>query len=164
MVLINDANDKFKEKQAKICDCLFSLLQQLNALENEIAARDDALASKRPELGLALNQIVPGQLALWDEYRQRLGDIVKPACTEKLVGRGYGGSFGTPAKYGYLDGVCTVNFFMNSAKRAVVETHFVQGIGQKHKFVMRDMDGKWLIDAVYYGFESDDKWHCDHIH
>lgn len=91
MEIINEANEKFREKQAEICECLFGLLRQINALENEVDTRDQKLASKRPEPGLPSNQIVPGQKELWAEYRQRLGDIARPACTEKLIGKGYGG-------------------------------------------------------------------------
>jgi len=164
MKIMNEANEKFRDKQNEVCGFLLDLLRQINTLESEIVIRDDALASKKPELGLAMNQIAPGQIELWTEYEQRLGEIVKPACTEKLLGKGYGRVFGTPVKYGYIDGECTVNFMMKTAKRAVVETHYREGIDCRHKFVIRDVDGKWLVDEVYYGYESDgDKWHTDNI-
>lgn len=164
MEIINEANEKLRDKQDEVCGFLFDLLRQINTLENDIFTRDRALEAKKPELGISPNQIAPGQKELWAEYRRRLGDIVRPACTEKLIGKGYGGSFGMPVKYGYIDGECTVNFIMKTAKRAVIETHFMQGIGSKHKFVVRDIDGKWFVDEVYYGFESDgNKWHSDNI-
>lgn len=164
MELINEASEKFKDMQSEICEPLFELLRKINEIEKDIFDRDEAIVRKKPELGIPRNQIAPGQKELWAEYKERLGEVVKPVCTEKLIGKRYGGSFGSPQKYGYIDGECTVNFIMKTAKRAVVETHFKQGTDQKHKFVIREADGKWLLDEVYYGFESDgDKWYSDSV-
>lgn len=53
---------------------------------------------------------------------------------------------------------------MKTAKKAVVETHFSRGVDEKHKFVIKDVDGEWLVDEVYYGFENEpDKWESDDI-
>lgn len=164
MEIINEASEKFKDKQAEICEPLFELLRQINALEKEVCERSAELESKRIELGLPESQTPPGKKELWAEYRQRLGEIVKPAITEKLAKRGWGGSFGSPQKYGYIDGDCRVVFIMKTAKRAVVETHFSYGLDKMHKLVLRDVDGKWLLDEVYYGFEDQpDKWYADDI-
>lgn len=163
MEIINEASEKFKDKQAEICEPLFELLRQINALEKEVFERSEELRAKKPALGIPPNQIAPGEKELWAEYKERLIEIAKPRCTEKPM-KYCGGSFGSPQKYGYIDGECTVNFIMKTAKRAVVVTHFMHGTGHKHKFVIRDVDGKWLLDEVYYGFESDgDKWHSDNI-
>lgn len=164
MEIINEASEKFKDKQDEICGHLFDLLRRINEIEKDIFDRDEAIVRKKPELGIPRNQIAPGQKELWAEYKERLGAVVTPVCTEKLLAKRYGGSFGSPQKYGYIDGECTVNFIMKTAKRAVVETHFKHGTNQKHKFVIRDVDGKWLLDEVYYGFESDgDKWYSDNV-
>lgn len=163
MEIINEASEKFKEKQSEICEPLFDLLRKINALEKEVCERSAELERKRIELGLPDSQTPPGKKELWAEYKQRMGEIVKPAITEKLAKRGWGGSFGSPQKYGYIDGECTVNFIMKTAKRAVVETHFKHGSGHKHKFVIKDIDGKWLLDEVYYGFEDESGWHSDSI-
>lgn len=172
MEIINEANEKFKDKQDEVCGFLFGLLKQINALEDEIFDRDDELSKKRPELGLPPNQVVPGQMELWAEYKQRLGEIVRPACTEKLLKKGYRGTFSRPVKYGYIDEstakhsmkLGTANFIMKTANRAVVITHFVHGTPQTHKLVIKNAEGKWLVDEVYYGFENEpDKWHADRI-
>lgn len=164
MELINEAIEKFKDRQSEICEPLFELLRKINEIEKDIFDRDEAITRKKPELGIPRNQIAPGQKELWAEYKERLGEAVKPVCTEKLLEKRYGGSFGSPQKYGYIDGECRVNFIMKSAKKAVVETHFKHGTDHKHKFVIREVDGKWLLDEVYYGFESDgDKWYSDSI-
>ncbi len=155
MEIINQASEKFKDLQDEICGTLFDLLRQINALEKEISARDEELEAKSPDP----HQFTPEMKQLWSEYRKRLGDILKPACSEKLLNRGYGQSFSDPAKYAYIDGDCKVYFIMKTAKKAVVEIS-VQGAGKlNHKFVLRNIDGKWLVDEVYYGFETKpDKW------
>ncbi len=158
MEIINNASEKFKGFQDEICSTLFELLRKITALENEISARDEELEEKSPDP----HQFTPEMEQLWSEYRKRLGDILKPACSEKLLKRGYGQSFSDPAKYACIDGDCKAYFIMKSAKKAVVEIH-VQGIGQvNHKIVLKNIDGKWLVDETYYGFESDpDKWLID---
>lgn len=164
MEIINEASEKFREKQEEICGVLFPLLRRINALEKEVYDRSQELNAKKAELGFTVNQLGPGEKELSAEYKERLGEIVKPCCTEKLIGKRYGSSFGSPQKYGYIDGDCRVNFIMKTAKRAVVETHYKHGVDSKHKFVLRDVDGKWLLDEVYYGFESEpDKWYSDNI-
>ncbi len=164
MEIINVASDKFKDKQAEICGFLFDLLRQINTLEKEIFERGEELKRKKEELGIPKHQVGPGEDELWDEYERRLGEIVKPVCTDKLLKKRYGGSYGSPQKYAYIDGECKANFIMKTAKKAVVETHFSQGAFQMHKFVLKNADDKWLVDEVYYGFESDpEKWYADSI-
>lgn len=163
MVIINESAEKFRDKQNEICGFLFDLLRQLNALETEIYDRKRELDQKKTELGIPKSQIAPGEKELWAEYKSRLGELLKPVCTEKLLKCGYGGSYGKPTHYGYIDGECKVNFIMKTANRAVIKTHFSAGINQKQKFVIKNVDGKWLIDEVYYGFENEDTWNADTI-
>lgn len=164
MEIISEANEKFKDIQDEICGFLFDLLRKINEIEKDVFDKSEELKRKKAELGIPKHQVGPGENELWDEYGQRLGEIVKPACTEKLLKRRYACSFGKPQKYGYIDGECTARFIMKTAKRAVVQTDFMHGTPQSHKFVIRDVDGKWLVDEVYYGFQSDpDKWYSDNI-
>ena len=164
MKIINEASDKFKDKQDEVCGFALDILRQINALENEVFNRSQELIRQKLAAGVPKHQVGPGENELWDEYAQRLGELLKPVCTDKLMKRGCGGSFGSPVKYGYIDGECTVNFIMKSAKKAVIETHFVKGTPQMHKFVLKPEDGKWLFDEVYYGFESaPDKSYIDSL-
>lgn len=161
MEIINEANDKFKDKQDEICNLLFGVLRELNALEKEIRERKKELERKKEELGIEKSQIAPGASELFDEYEERYDEIIEPYCTDKFYEKSERCSFGYPTRYHYIDGECTVNFIMKTAARAVVETHFKKGIAcNKHKFVIRNVDGKWLIDAVYDGYEDEPgKWY-----
>lgn len=165
MKIINEASDKFRDKQDEVCGFALDILRQINALENEVYERSLELIRQKLEAGIPKHQVGPGENELWEEYAQRLGELLKPVCTEKLMKRGYGGSFGSPVKYGYIDDDSTVKFIMKSAKKAVIETHFVRGVPTMHKLVLKPEDGKWLFDEVYYGFESaPDRWYVDSIH
>lgn len=161
MEIINEASEKFKDKQAEICEPLFDLLRQINALEKEIYERNEELDRKKEEQGKE-HEFTPEDEELWEEYQERLIEIVKPYCTENLS-ENCGGSFGNPQKYGYIDGECKVNFIMKSDKKVVVETHYHGGVDEKHKFVFKGVDGKWLLCEVYYGFEGETGWHSDSI-
>lgn len=164
MEIINEASEKFKDRQDEICGFLFGLLRKINEIEKDVFSKSEELKRQKAELGIPKHQVGPGEEELWDEYEQRLGEVVKPACTEKLIKRRYGGSYGNPQKYGYIDGECTARFIMKTAKKAVVETDFMHGTPQSHKFVIKDVDGKWLVDEVYYVFQSNpDKWYSDNI-
>jgi len=46
---------------------------------------------------------------------------------------------------------------------ASVITHYKKSLNMKHKFVLRLIDGIWLIDKKYYAFEDEKTWHLDHI-
>lgn len=161
MEIINEANEKFKDKQAEICELLLELLRKVNALEKEIYERNEELEKKKEKLGIE-SEFTPEDKELWAEYKKCLGEILKPYCTENLY-KNCGGSFGSPQKYGYIDGECKVNFIMKSAKKAVVETHYKSGIDKKHKFVFKNIDDKWLLCEVYYGFENEDSWYSDSV-
>lgn len=151
MEIINEASEKFKDKQDEVCNFLFDILRKLNDLENEVYERGEELKKKRPEPHI----MAPGEDELWEEYERRTGDIVKPVCSEKLLKRRYGGAFGKPVHYFYVDGECTARFIMKSAKKAMVEVHFMHGTPQFHRFVLNSDGGAWLLDEMYYGFDSD---------
>lgn len=159
MEIINEANDKFKDKQDEICNLLFGVLRKLNALEKEVHERKKELERKKEELGIEKSQVAPGSSELFDEYEERYDEIIEPYCTDKMYQNSERNSICYPPRYNYIDSECTANFIMKTAARAVVETHFKKGIACKHKFVIKSVDGEWLIDAVYDGYEDEpDKW------
>lgn len=167
MEIINEANDKFKDKQDEICGFLFEVLREFNAVEKDFFERRTVLAEEKLKRGFARHQQSPEEKALWEEYIAVLRELRPKYITEKHLKRGFSPSLGNPAKYAYIDDEsrpCKANFIMKSAKRAVVITHFNTGLEQTHKFVIVDVDGKWLIDAVYNGYEDEpDKWSATEI-
>lgn len=52
---------------------------------------------------------------------------------------------------------------MRKEDTASIVVHYNSSLDKKHKFVLRLIDGIWLIDAKYYGFENENIWHSDSI-
>ena len=165
MTIINKASDKFKDRQDEVCGFVFGFMREMNTLEDEIFERSEELKRHKLVMGIPKHQVGPGEEELWDEYKERMKGIITPKCTEKLLKRPCGMSFGKPAKYGYIDGDCRVDFIMKSAKKAIIVTHYKHGTEHMLKTELSDDGSGWLVNAVYYGFASDpDKWYIDSIH
>lgn len=163
MQIICEASEKYKPFQDDVCGMLLGMLQELAELEKDIFERDKAYNVQKLKNGLEPHQMYPEWHDLIKEYRMRYKGIVEPRCTEKLLKRRYANSFGSPQKYGYLNEECTVCFKMRTYNRATVETHYKRSLEHKQKFSLVLVEGKWLLDAVYYGYESDKTWHVDNI-
>ncbi len=160
MELICKASAKYAPMTNEICEPLFELLRNRNALEKEIFERNEQLNIEREKVGISKNIVAPGWDELIKEYRKRMYELLKDNCTEKLLSRGYAIFFGKPQEFGYIDDECTAEFKMRYADKASIETHYTKvTVKQKHKFVMRLVDGKWLIDELYYGFENEKSWY-----
>ena len=163
MKITFEADEKFRPFQEEICSFLFEMLQDINNLEKEIFERNNELEAQKIKAGIPKHQVPQGWKELRDEFRERYFKIIDGKCTEKLLKRGYAGSFGNPQKFGYIHGEYRADFIMKSEKKAVIETHYSHGVDSKHKFVLKKNDGKWLLDEVYYGFENEDHWYADNI-
>lgn len=166
MEIINESAEKFRDKQDEICDFLFGVLKEFNAVEKDAWEQSKILKEEKLKSGIPEHQVSPEESKLWDEYEAKLNEIRPKYLTEKHIQRGYCPSIRSRQKYGYLNEsepcneFCKANFIMKSAKKAVVIMHFnMVGLDEMHKFVIVNIDGKWLIDAVYHGFEDEpDKW------
>ena len=143
---------------------LFALLKALDALEKEIFERDHALDLEKPSLNIPSHQVHPNWHALMEEYEERFKAILEGKVTEKLLSRGYATQYSQPSEYAYLDDEAfSVDFTMRKADMATIIIHYQQALEMKHKFVLRLIDGKWLVDEKYYGFENEDTWHLDRM-
>lgn len=161
MEIINEANDKFKGMQDEICNFLFDFLRKINEVETTTYKRSEELRKNKKKLGVPDHIVGPGENELWDEYKQQLRELIPPHITDKLRKRGFGGSMSDRGTYFYLNEneECTANFIMKTTARAVVITHYKTWTGETHKFVVKNEDGVWLVDAVYAGYEDEpDKW------
>lgn len=163
MEIINEANEKFKDKQDEVCGFLFDVLSVFNAIERAAYERNVIFENEKKKRGIPEYQLLPDEKKLWDDYKAKLEEIRPKYCTEKHLKRGLRASIRNPGRYAYIDdeeSLCRANFIMKSAKRAEVITHFIEStLNMTHRFVLVNIDGKWLIDAVYRGYEDEpDKW------
>ena len=54
-------------------------------------------------------------------------------------------------------------FIMTKAEEARVITHYQDALEMKHQFVLRLVDGNWLLDEKFYGFEDEETWYLDSL-
>ena len=102
--VVQDTPEKFRPLAEEIIPPLLELLEARNTLEREICARAMKLREEQAAAGLPPNQTTPAEEDLYEEYRCRYLELVRPRCTEKLLKWGAAGSWGKPAKYDYLFG------------------------------------------------------------
>lgn len=162
-IACTDTPEKYQSMQAVIVPPLLEFLRALSTIEASVYTRSRELDEAKYAAGIPASQVAPGSDALWKTYKERYGEAAKQKCTAKLLGRGFATSFGNPARYAYLDDGCTLDFTMKSAKKAVVTAYYSKGIDCKQQFVLKNTDGDWKLDAVFYGFDKESTWHADHI-
>lgn len=167
MEIINNAFEKFKDKQTEVVDCLAELLRLINGLEQSIFKRDSEIDARIRKKELTPDEIKLAFDGLWSDYREECKRIVEPRCTEKLLKKGYAGSFSNVPTYSYIDDPddCRCVFTMETAKKAVVEFYFTKhsSVNFMHRFTLVPSGDTWFVDAFSYGTEQEGVWHRGHI-
>ncbi len=169
MEIVNNAADKFKEMQPELCEFLFEMLCEINELEIKIGQRNALIEKKTP--GLNRDQISDEYKWLWSDFHDEYERIVRDKCTEKLLSKGYGKTFGTSIKYIWAEenppaeiGERTLIFEMKAAKKAVIEVRYKRfGRSCASKFTLIKQDGKWLVDAHNWISDYDNIRHRGNI-
>lgn len=167
MEIENKAFEKFKDKQDEICGILLELLGKINELERSVFERDCEINTRIRKKELTAEEISECHDNLWADYRGECKKIVEERCTEKLLKKGYARSFSTTPMYGYIEDAddCRGTFFMENAKKAVVEFRFTNhsSVNFMHRFTLVPGGDTWLVDAFSYGTEKEGVWHRGHI-
>ena len=162
-IQVVDTPEAYRPMAEQLVPPVLGLLKSLSDLETEIFRRSQGLDAQKQAQGIPSHQVAPGWKDLMTEYHNRIYDLASPLCTEKLLSKGYGRSYGSSPCYGYLDGDCQIFFTMKSAKRAVIETKYHESIDKAHQFVLRPEGDGWKLDAVSYRYSDDKTWHAFHI-
>ena len=141
---------------------LLDLLKSLTLLEEEIFERNRALDKEKEALAIPANQVHPKWNDLMDDYFQRQIQLMTGQVTQKCLEGGVRNSYGSPSEYNYVQrNDFSVDFIMTKAEEARVITHYQEALEMKHQFVHRLVDGNWLLDEKFYGFEDEETWHLD---
>ena len=141
---------------------LLNLLKSLTLLEEEIFERNIALDKEKEALGIPANQVHPKWNELMDDYFHRQMQLITGQVTQKYLERGVRNSFGSPSEYNYVQtNDFSVDFIMTKAAEARVITHYQEALDMKHQFVLKLVDGIWLLDEKFYGFEDEETWYGD---
>ena len=143
---------------------LLDLLKSLTMLEEEIFERNRALDKEKEALAIPANQVHPKWNELMDDYFQRQMQLLTGRVTQKCLEGGVRNSYGSPSEYNYVKrNDFSVDFIMTKAEEARIITHFQEALEMKHQFVLRLVDGNWLLDQKFYGFEDEETWYLDSI-
>lgn len=162
-ITLRNTSQKYEKMAAELVPPLLELLKAIDELECAIFKRNEELEQEKIELNLSLNQVHPKWSDLMEEHKKRFGMLIDGKVSEKLMARGYAGSFGKLGEYFYAaSGEYNAEFTMRKQDAASVILHFKRGLDIKHKFVMRLIQDKWLIDEKYYGF-NDKSWYLGNM-
>lgn len=141
---------------------LLDLLKSLTLLEEEIFERNRALDKEKEALAIPANQVHPKWNELMDDYFQRQMQLLTGRVTQKCLEEGVRNTYGSPSEYNYVQkNDFSVDFIMTKAEEARVITHYQEALEMKHQFVLRLVDGNWLLDEKFYGFEDEETWYLD---
>lgn len=154
--------EKYKKMVDELLPPLLELLQKLTFLEEEIYERNKELDAEKRLLKIPSHQIHPEWKELMDEHHQRYLALIEDHVSEKCFSKGSRNSYGHPSEYSYLKGEdFFVQFTMRKGDLATVILYYEEALEMKHKFVLRLIDGKWLIDEKFYGFGDEKTWYVD---
>ena len=143
---------------------LLNLLKSLTLLEEEIFERNRELDKEKEALSIPANQVHPKWNELLDDYFQRQMQLLTGRVTQKYLERGPRNSYASPSEYNYVQtNDFSVDFIMTKAEEARVITHYQEALEMKHQFVLRLVDGNWLLDQKFYGFEDEETWYLDSL-
>ena len=154
--------EKYQTVAEIIITPLLDLLKSLTLLEEEIFERNRALDKEKEGLGIPANQIHPKWNELMDDYFQRQMQLLTGRVTQNYLEGGVRIAYSSPSEYNYVQtNDFSVDFIMTTAEEARVITHYQEALEMKHQFVLRLVDGIWLLDEKFYGFEDEETWHLD---
>lgn len=151
---------KYEDKADEIVSELFGLLGALLTVQERAALR-----FQRPDRkSLPYTEKSVKHTEIFEQCIKEYGEVIAGRCTESEMRWKHPGSIGIDSEHAYIKGEYTVDFTMKKADTATIVTHFhKENLDEKHKFVLVFVDGKWLVDAVYSGFEGERKWYHTEI-
>ena len=101
---------------------------------------------------------------LFDEFCKNYREAISPFCTEAFLKKWYRNSVEKPGDYYILNENAVIYFTMKSETKALV---FIEpaseGAGRNcYKFELKNENGKYLIDKMFYYFKSENIFHRMH--
>ncbi len=165
-VVLKNTPAKYEKMKDELVPLLFGLLDELDSLERGIFTQDREMDNEKTAMGIPSHIAHPDFSEFISGFRANYGAIIDKRVSEKLKAYGYAGSFGSPTKYYYVkSGAFLAEFTMRKDDMASIVVHYKHHINgcaeKKHKFVLRLIDGAWLVDEKYWGFDDEKSWHKD---
>lgn len=143
---------------------LLELLRELNSLEEEVFKRNSELNAEKLILNIPANQNHPKWIGLMAEYESRYEEILKGKASSNLISKGYASHYSNPSEYFYVHSDdFLLEFAMQQSDMAIIIIHFSGATEMKHKFIVRQINKRWVVDEKYYGFADEAIWYSDSI-
>ncbi|MCH4985367.1 hypothetical protein BHU61_07465 [Macrococcus epidermidis] len=163
-IILKSTFKKYESMSEILVPKLVKILLSLDNLEKEIYERSKIeLSEYQDGYGNFKEEYHPKSKALFKELNEKHHEIIKDNVSEKLKSISYGGSYGKPSEYFYIqDDNLDIYFTMRKKDMATIVIYYEYALKKKHKFIFRLIDNKWLIDEKYYGF-SDKSWYKNGI-
>ena len=163
-IKIKNTPDKYKIMADATIPPLLELLKELNSLEEEVFKRNSELNAEKLILNIPANQNHPKWSGLMTEYESRYKEIAKGKVSKNLMSKGYATHYSNPSEYFYVHSDdFLLEFDMQQSDIAIIIIHFSGAIDMKHKFIVRQINKRWLVDEKYYGFADEAIWYSDSI-
>ena len=163
-IKIKNTPEKYKGMADEIILPLLELLKELNSLEEEIFKRNSELNAEKLILNIPANQNHPKWSGLMAEYESRYKEIAKGKVSENLMSKGYATHYSNPSEYFYVHSDdFLLEFDMQQSDTAIIIIHFSGATDMKHKFIVRQINKRWVVDEKYYGFADEAIWYPDGI-
>ena len=163
-IKIKNTPDKYKIMADEIIPPLLELLKELNSLEEEVFKRNSELDAEKLSLNIPVNQNHPKWIRLMEEYESRYKEFLKGKASENLISKGYATHYSNPSEYFYVHSDdFLLEFDMHQSDTAIIIIRFSGATDMKHKFIVRQINKRWVVDEKYYGFADEAIWYPDSI-
>lgn len=163
-IKIKNTPEKYKGMADEIILPLLELLKELNSLEEEVFKRNSELNAEKFILNIPANQNHPKWSGLMAEYESRYKEILKGKASDNLISKGYATHYSNPSEYFYVHSDnFLLEFAMQQSDMAIIIIHFNGATDMKHKFIVRQINKRWVLDEKYYGFADEAIWYSDSI-
>lgn len=163
-IKIKNTPEKYKGMADEIILPLLELLKELNSLEEEVFKRNSELNAEKLILNIPANQNHPKWSGLMAEYESRYKEIAKGKVSKNLMSKGYATHYSNPSEYFYANSDdFLLEFDMQQPDMAIIIIHFSGATEMKHKFIVRQINKRWVVDEKYYGFADEAIWYSDSI-
>lgn len=163
-IKIKNTPEKYKGMADEIILPLLELLKELNSLEEEVFKRNSELNAEKLILNIPANQNHPKWSGLMAEYESRYKEILKGKASDNLISKGYATHYSNPSEYFYVHSDdFLLEFAMQQSDMAIIIIHFNGATDMKHKFIVRQINKRWVLDEKYYGFADEAIWYSDSI-
>ncbi|WP_456153520.1 hypothetical protein [Mogibacterium sp.] len=163
-IKIKNTPEKYKGMADEIILPFLELLKELNSLEEEVFKRNSELNAEKLILNIPANQNHPKWSELMAEYESRYEEIAKGKVSKNLMAKGYATHYSNPSEYFYANSDdFLLEFDMQQSDVAIIIIHFSGATDMKHKFIVRQINKRWVVDEKYYGFADEAIWYLDSI-